>query len=345
MMLRMKDKLLIIIVILFFVLIFQQNQRKEGFTNSKVIKNNILKMIRDGKITVEALSKNANKFQHWIQGELISDESILEWHKLFTVNRNNDIECQTHIGQDFCNSKRNPKYKEGAICVGPSCGKCAPLIALKDDEPFTKLNFSLCERKNIPVFARNFKDIYRIFIHIKNNLMLAKDNLPDQLYDEKGKLVPRGDKLIFSEKNAIILAFVRAILHYYTLGIKNVGTTMELEIEIKVYIHMMGYLFYLEIVENKKKHKLPLTQLAFIKIWNIIHNKKLSESKVKEIYLSKNNKPFSKEFIKSLEKQVQQYKVNAADDARKEYNHIDKYLKDEATQMSINGIVTELRFR
>lgn len=340
MILRMKDKLIIVIVVLFFVLMIQQYKKREGFTSVKSLKNSILAAATNGELTVDILSKN-NTIPIWKEGEIITEESINEWHKLFTEKTNDDIRCSNRIGQDFCNSNKNPKYMNDDTCTGPSCGNCAPLIGnLREDEKRTELNYSLCEAKNIPVFAKNFKDIYRVYLYIKNSLSIVKNK--HGLLMKDGKFVH--PSYIFTERLSIKLAFIRALLYYYTFGIKNVETTMQLSMEIKVYIHLMANIFYhIEIENNKKEHKLPLQQLAFIRVWNIMHNIKFTKKILEDIYSYKTL--FKKDFIYSLEKQVKGYMENGADNNNKEYYHIDKYITDEASKMSINGILHSLRSR
>jgi hypothetical protein len=340
MILRMKDKLIIVIVVLFFVLMIQQYKKREGFTSVKSLKNSILAAATNGELTVDILSKN-NTIPIWKEGEIITEESINEWHKLFTEKTNDDVRCSNRIGQDFCNSNKNPKYMNDKTCSGPSCGKCAPLIGnLSEEENRTELNYALCEAKNMPVFAKNFKDIYRIYLYIKNALSIVKND--HELSKHDGKFIH--SSYIFGERASMKLAFIRAFLYYYTFGVKNVDTTMQLSIQIKVYIHLMANVFYhIEIEKNKKAHKLPLQQLAFIKMWNIMHNIKFTKKILDEIYSYKTI--LTKTFIYSLEKQVKGYMDNGADNNNKEYYHIDKYIKDDASKMSINGILQSLRLR
>ena len=84
-----------------------------------------------------------------------------------------------------------------------------------------------------------------------------------------------------------------------------------------------------------------LQQLAFIRIWNIMHNTKFTQKLLRKMY---NNKKLTKS-MRGIETRVQEYAKKGSDNNRKEYYHIDKYLRDEATQMSINGIITDIKLR
>jgi hypothetical protein len=342
-MLTMKDRLILIIILLFIISMIQDYYMVESFSDkSKKSRNAQMEVSDDlknilltNKSTIEEILENPTSARFWKGGVYISKTQIKDWHKIFTTtnSKTGALECKSggvagkQSKYEICN--RSPEYKgKDDKYKELHDSQCVSIIGDFDKNKPTSMNFALCEHENIPVLGGTFMHIFNMYTRLKLNLLSAKS---------------KHETYMFDNIQSDIFAFRRALVHYYCTVFSlthpdKITNSLELEKIHKIYISIMSRLFYKELSENESKRPI----LAFIKIWNIMHNIKRSKELMKEI-LTGGKKNTYTEIILRSEFEINKYNdtIYLSDNNQNDYNYIDEYITKE-TKSYIREKVDEI---